>query len=263
MREWADQTWFDKRDDPSRGSASGIVCECAFLLIVSGFVPLGCAFGQEVTQESGDAFRLEFEGEAGHGRSPTPLYPASDSPKPAGEVFRIERPTLALSGFDAAGVHAPLLDLRVPEVQQSASPEFRPHGPSLCPKAQPGSTDTALALASDASFWQRMHDFRGRDGLRLLTLWKSSWSTLSLQTGKRGGPSLQWTSRRMNHDGAKSGLFDTLFPVFFGGDGAHAQLFAAHSTHPSERPASERLASERLASERLRDLMPDPLVQPK
>jgi len=252
MREWVDQPSFYKRDDSSRGGASGIVCECVLLLIVSGFAPLGCAFGQEGTPESGEGFRTEFEGRAGHMRS-APLDGTSDSPTPAGEEFGIARRNPALRAFGAVDVHAPLFDLRAPEVLPLASPEFRPHGPSLCPQAVSGSTDRTLPLNSDESFWQRMRDFRGRDGLRLLTLWKSSWSTLSLQTGKRGGPSLQWTSRRMNHDGAKSGLFDTLFPVTFGADGPHPQLFSMHSAHPSER----------VASERPRDLMPEPAAAPK
>jgi hypothetical protein len=252
MREWDGQT-FGKRDDSSRGGASGIASECLLFLIVSGFVPLGCAFGQEVSPESGEGFKPEFEGKSFHMRSPARRDATSDSPTRADEVLSGERRILVLNGFSDDHAHAPLLDLRVPEIQPIVSPEFRPHGPSLCPKAQSGSNDTPLALDSDASFWQRMREFRGRDGLRLLTLWNSSWSSLSLQAGRRGGPSLQWTSRRMNHDGAKSGVFDTWFPVTLDGAGAHAQLSGVRSSHPSER----------VASERMRDLMLDPFAQGK
>ena len=50
------------------------------------------------------------------------------------------------------------------------------------------------------SVWQRLSDYKSHDRVRLLTLWESPGSTVSLQAGKRGDPSLQWTSRLMNRE---------------------------------------------------------------
>jgi hypothetical protein len=65
--------------------------------------------------------------------------------------------------------------------------------------------------------WQRMADYKSHDRVRLLTLWESSVSTVSLQAGKRGDPSLQWTSRSMNTGGSTRGLLDRLFAVSLAG----------------------------------------------
>src|SRR6202035_884549 len=67
--------------------------------------------------------------------------------------------------------------------------------------------------------WQRMSEYKSRDRVRLLTLWESSGSTVSLQAGKRGDPSLQWTSRAMNRGGSTRGLLDRLFSVSLAGAG--------------------------------------------
>jgi hypothetical protein len=67
--------------------------------------------------------------------------------------------------------------------------------------------------------WQRMAEYKSHDRVRLLTLWESSGSTVSLQAGKRGDPSLQWTSRAMNRGGSTRGLLDRLFSVSLAGAG--------------------------------------------
>jgi hypothetical protein len=65
--------------------------------------------------------------------------------------------------------------------------------------------------------WQRMSEYKSRDRVRLLTLWESSGGTVSVQAGKRGDPSLQWTSRTMNRGGSTRGLLDRLFSVSLAG----------------------------------------------
>ncbi len=81
--------------------------------------------------------------------------------------------------------------------------------------------------------WQRLDEYRVHDGVRLLTLWESPGSSVSLQAGKRGGPSLQWSSRLSNHDGPTRGLLDRLFSVSLAGasNGLH------NVTHGSAAPA--------------------------
>jgi hypothetical protein len=65
--------------------------------------------------------------------------------------------------------------------------------------------------------WQRMGEYKSHDRVRLLTLWETSGSTVSVQAGKRGAPSLQWTSRAMNRGGATRGLLDRLFSASLAG----------------------------------------------
>jgi hypothetical protein len=62
-----------------------------------------------------------------------------------------------------------------------------------------------------------MAEYRSHDRVRLLTLWETSGGTVSVQAGKRGDPSLQWTSRAMNRGGATRGLLDRLFSVSLAG----------------------------------------------
>ena len=65
--------------------------------------------------------------------------------------------------------------------------------------------------------WQRLSDYRSRDRVRVVTLWETGGSSVSLQAGKKGDPSLQWTSRLMNRGGATRGLLDQLFATSLGG----------------------------------------------
>jgi hypothetical protein len=67
------------------------------------------------------------------------------------------------------------------------------------------------SMLRDTTVWQRMSEYKSHDRVRLLTLWESSASTVSLQAGRHGDPSLQWTSRLMNRGGATQGLLDRLF----------------------------------------------------
>ena len=80
--------------------------------------------------------------------------------------------------------------------------------------------------------WQRLEEYRSHDGVRLLTLWESRGSTVSLQAGKRGDPSLQWSSRLNSHDGATRGLFDRLFSLSIAGAGNSLR----NSAHPAISP---------------------------
>jgi hypothetical protein len=65
--------------------------------------------------------------------------------------------------------------------------------------------------------WQRLSDYRSRDRVRVVTLWETGGSSVSLQAGKKGDPSLQWTSRLMNRGGATRGLLDQVFATSVGG----------------------------------------------
>ncbi len=115
----------------------------------------------------------------------------------------------------------------VPEIKPPQDKDFRPRGQSIF-GPDPHLNTANDELMHDTTVWQRLNEFRNRDRIRVLTLWESGASSVSLQTGKRGDPSLQWTSRLMNHGGATHGLLDRLFPVsgFGGGSGT------SHPLHP-------------------------------
>jgi hypothetical protein len=101
------------------------------------------------------------------------------------------------------------------EAPTFADKEFRPRGRSMF-DADAGGLEQGLSF--NQSTWQRLNEYRTRDKVRVLTLWESGASALSLQTNHKGDPSLQWTSRLMNRGGATHGILDQLFPTsIFGG----------------------------------------------
>lgn len=113
---------------------------------------------------------------------------------------------------------------------QAFSPtEFRPRKHSVLDNDFVNPLGDAPMLRG-TTVWQRMSEYKSHDRLRLLTLWESSGSTVSLQTGRHGDPSLQWTSNWMNRGGATHGLLDRLFSVSL----AHA----GSSLRNAARPAS-------------------------
>jgi hypothetical protein len=113
---------------------------------------------------------------------------------------------------------------------QAFSPtEFRPRKHSVLDNDFVNPLGDAPMLRG-TTVWQRMSEYKSHDRLRLLTLWESSGSTVSLQTGRHGDPSLQWTSRLMNRGGATQGLLDRLFSASL----AHA----GSSLRNAARPAS-------------------------
>jgi hypothetical protein len=94
-----------------------------------------------------------------------------------------------------------------------SSTEFRPRKANLLDR------DPSVAAFDDTpalhatTVWQRLGDYKSHDRVRVLTLWESQGSTISLQAGRKGDPSLQWTSRWMNRGGSTRGLLDRWFSV--------------------------------------------------
>ena len=111
--------------------------------------------------------------------------------------------------------------------------DFRPRKPSVFDR------DPAIGAFGDApmlhgtTVWQRMAEYRSHDRVRLLTLWESSGSSVSLQAGKRGDPSLQWSSRLMNRGGSTRGLLDHLFSFSFSGAGNSSRGTARAAITPA------------------------------
>lgn len=107
-----------------------------------------------------------------------------------------------------------------------ASGNFRPRGHSLREIEAPLGAPEDMPMLHSSNMWDRLADYRSHGRVRLLTLWEAGDNSVSLQAGKKGEPSLQWTSRSMNRGGATRGLFDRLVPD------------SNRSSHPSARQAA-------------------------
>jgi hypothetical protein len=135
---------------------------------------------------------------------------------------------------------APALD----GTQVFSTTDFRPRKRTVFDR------DPAVSLFSDApllrttTVWQRMSEYKSHDRVQVLTLWESSGSTVSLQAGKRGDPSLQWTSRVMNHGGSTQGLLDRLFSVSLAG----ATAGLRNATRSNSMPATPKPAATQMAA---------------
>jgi hypothetical protein len=202
--------------------------------------------------------------------------PSNDSPQPAAPYSGVHDRTLlgllfftlvgtgeALAGDQASIVNAAASSATADVHQSSPAPAAIFTGPQLfsVPKAADARVfsatdfrprkptvfdpDPAVGAFGDApmlrgtTVWQRMAEYRSHDRVRLLTLWESSGSTVSLQAGKRGAPSLQWSSRLMNHDGSTRGLLDHLLSVSFAGVGNGSR----NTPHATIAPAAPKPAA--------------------
>jgi hypothetical protein len=147
----------------------------------------------------------------------------------------------AAAAMTAPGIFsAPALD----GTQAFSTTDFRPRKRTVL------DSDPAVNLFSDApllrttTVWQRMSDYKSHDRVQVLTLWESSGSTVSLQAGHRGDPSLQWTSRLMNHGGSTQGILDRLFSVSLAG----ATAGLRNATRSSGTPANTKPAATQAAT---------------
>jgi hypothetical protein len=134
---------------------------------------------------------------------------------------------LPLPSYQAVPSSYQAVDL--PVLKSFSADEFRPRGRSMLEKDSPFVDAEAAPMLKGTTVWQRLSDYRSHDRVRVVTLWEAGGSTVSLQAGRRGNPSLQWTSRLMNRGGATRGLLDQVFSTSLGG--------FARSLHLTPRPA--------------------------
>jgi hypothetical protein len=125
----------------------------------------------------------------------------------------------------------------LPEIKAFPTQEFRPRGHSLLEKDIQVEAVDAAPMMKSTTVWQRLSEYRSRDRVRLVTLWETGGGSVSLQAGRKGDPSLQWTSRLMNR-GTTRGVFDELLTRSLGGFG-RGMHFAPHtaSAEPAGKPA--------------------------
>lgn len=122
-------------------------------------------------------------------------------------------PTYQLSGTTAANAFSPN--------------DFRPRGHSVLETPPQPPTSDNVPMLHGTTIWQRLEDYRSQGRVRLLTLWETGGSSVSLQAGRKGAPSLQWTSRSLNRGGATRGVFDQL-----------ASSSIARATRPHPNPSA-------------------------
>jgi hypothetical protein len=125
-----------------------------------------------------------------------------------------------------------------PAAHEFSATEFSPRKhPAFgaAPAAVPPAGETRSL--NTTTVWQRLADYRAHDRVRLVTLWETSGSTLSIQAGKRGEPSLQWTSRAMNRGGATRGLLDRMISASLGSTGVGQLRSIVRPSQPIVSPA--------------------------
>jgi hypothetical protein len=117
---------------------------------------------------------------------------------------------VSASMFSAPFVSAkPLID------DGFSATEFRPrkHSVANSDSARSGASIIDAPMLRSTSVWQHMADYKSQDRVRLLTLWQTRGSSLSLQAGRHGAPSLQWSTPWVHREGTSRGLFDRLLAM--------------------------------------------------
>jgi hypothetical protein len=116
---------------------------------------------------------------------------------------------------------SPLFALPAPvdEPQVFSATEFRPrkHGLVGSDSVMHEPPIIDAPIVKDTSIGRQLAEFKSQDRVRLLTLWRSSASSLTLQAGKHGMPSLQWSTPWMHRDAVPRGLFDRFLTLRSGG----------------------------------------------
>ena len=110
----------------------------------------------------------------------------------------------------------------IPETKSYSATDFRPRGRSIFDGDPRLNTPTdGLGSNKNKDLMEQLRQFKSRDHIRVLTLWDTGSSAVSIQTDHKGDPSLQWTSHLFNKGGATHGLLDHLFPVSVFGGSTH------------------------------------------
>ena len=112
--------------------------------------------------------------------------------------------------------------------------EFRPIKRGF-PEASGRTNETRLSdmpRLQDNSMARQLPEFKSQDRLRLLTLWQSHASSLSIQAGKHGAPSLQWSTPWVRRESSPRGLFDHLLSV-----SPHGAFGGARNASPRQSSA--------------------------
>jgi hypothetical protein len=181
-------------DEPNACSASRISCTREALMVA--MLMYGLASG-------GETFAAELSGDIA--RDLQPMVGGKPMPK----AFA---PSFATNDFE------------------TPVPDFRKFDGLATPSAQAESA--IQSKPSQDTAWQRLADFRAQGRVQLLTLWQSPRYMVSLQSGRHGSPSLQWSSRIMNRGGATRGILDRIVASSLGATGLRSKI-VAHGAEPA------------------------------
>lgn len=100
------------------------------------------------------------------------------------------------------------------ETRAFSATEFRPRRQGISGADAPGHERSIIdAPMLDTSVARQLRESKSQDRVRLLTLWRSSASSVSLQAGRHGMPSLQWSTPWMHRDVVPRGLFDRILSI--------------------------------------------------
>jgi hypothetical protein len=171
---------------------------------------------------------------------------AGDEPSSADSALRPDTENSRQSKLIAASMLSPRFTAVKPLAEEAFSAgEFRPRKHSILDADSPGNAAGVIdaPMLKDKSVWQQMAEFKSQDRVRLLTLWQMRGSSVSLQAGKRGAPSLQWSTPWTHRDGASRGLFDRLLAVPARGvGGMYPRNNAPRPTNATGRPSPSNLS---------------------
>ena len=138
---------------------------------------------------------------------------AGDQPSDADSALKHEPHDLRAVQAAAVPMFSPYVSVK-PLANNDAfsATEFRPRGHSVMGLDSPrsGAFIIEAPMLQSTSVWQHMADYKSQGRVRLLTLWQTGGSSLSLQAGKGGAPSLQWSTPWVHREGASRGVFDRL-----------------------------------------------------
>ena len=158
----------------------------------------------------------------------TPAMPPP-APAPFSTSLAALKPVLPKTSLDSS-----VFSTRLAQDDFSAT-EFRPRRRNLnsALKSDYGSGDPMFRTTT---VWQRLNEFRAQDRVRLLTLWEMGGSNVSLQAGKKGDPSLQWTSSWTSQNRASHGLLDRVLAASVSGmlNRANASRYPTSSASSSK-----------------------------
>ena len=140
---------------------------------------------------------------------------ANDSPQSTDARRHADAQTLARAQIAVPAYPAPFAFVAPHGEAQGFSAEFRTRKPGLLETTASAGRAFAIdaPMLRDTSIARGLSEAKTQDRVRLLTLWQTRASSLSLQAGKRGAPSLQWSTPWMHRDAASRGLFDRWLSV--------------------------------------------------
>ena len=161
--------------------------------------------------------------------------PPNKAPAPALPVSSFSASANPLALNASIDVLMPPAQIAVPVAEDFSPSEFTPR------KRSSGTPSAADYGSGDPMFrsttvWQQLNDFRAKDHrVQVLTLWEMGSSNLSLQAGRKGDPSIQWTSSWTNRGKVSRGLLDRVLAASLSG--------MANKAHPASHYPSNTAAS--------------------